>query len=273
MRALLVAALAGLCGTFPAAADATFPGRDGRLAAVYSISREVDVADQRLVTMDAHGRERRVVYRCSACGLSRLAWSPTGRRIAWSHGDALFVSLAAGGVQDRLPSAAGHDPAWRPDNGGLVYATGQPKVATVDRTQVPVAIADGQAPTWCGDGTIAFVGYDGWLMAVRPDGAGLRRLPRGAYAGAPDCSPDSRTVVFRSGRRIYVTSLRGRSVRRIPAPARADTPVWSPSGRRLAWSDGRDIWIVRADGSRRRKVTRNRHRGVWLLPSWQPLSR
>jgi hypothetical protein len=96
-------------------------------------------------------------------------------------------------------------------------------------------------------------------------------LPRGLYASAPDCSPHGRAVLFQTGNHLYVARLTGGRVHRIPAPVRADTPVWSPSGRRIAWSDGDDIWIARRDGMHARKVTRNRHRGGYLLPSWQPL--
>jgi TolB protein len=144
-------------------------------------------------------------------------------------------------------------------------------VATVDRSGVPVDLADGGAPSWCRGGTIAFVGYDAWLMRVQPDGSGLERVSRGAYAGPPDCSPDGRSVIFRTARGIYVSRLRGQNVRRVRLPLDADEPVWSPSGRRIAWSDGHDVWISRDDGGHRRKVTRGAHVGDYVSPSWQPL--
>jgi Tol biopolymer transport system component len=276
-RIAMVLALGAMLA-FPAVALGTFPGRDGRLAAVYSVSRvepcgshECEATRQRIVTMSARGRGKRVIYRCDSCGLSRLAWSPTGRRIAWSNGQRLFVALAAGGPQGAVRGIQGREPAWRPDNGGLVFSMGG-KIATVDSTGVPTNVADGHGASWCPDGRIVFVAYDSWVMTVRPDGTGLRRVPRSVSAGRPDCSPDSRHVLFRTGNHLYVAPLyAGATVRRVAAPPQADSPVWSPSGRRIAWSDGHDIWIARRDGRHRRKVTRNRHRGAWLAPSWQPL--
>src|SRR3954447_7464665 len=266
---------------FPAAAPATFSGRDGRLAAVYTVwsedicgpidSHTCEQAHERLMTMGTNGERKQLVDRCVNCRLSRLAWSPTLRRIAWSRGDsALFIAMAPGARPARIPYAQGHDPTWRPDGSGLAFSTPAGKVATVDRSGTPVNVADGSRPAWCRGDTIAFVAYDDWLMSVWPDGTRLGRLPRGAYSGPPDCSPDGRHVLFQTRNHIYVTPLAGGPARRIPGPARAETPVWSPSGRRIAWSDGHDIWIARANGTHARKVTRNRHRGVWQLPSWGP---
>jgi TolB protein len=220
--------------------------------------------------MSARGSGQRVVDHCRNCGLSRLAWSPTGRRIAWSRGSGLFVSLAAGGPQDRMPGVDGMSPTWRPDNSGLAFSMGG-KIATLDRRQQPDPIADGHDPSWCRGDRIAFVGYDHWLMTSRPDGSDQRRVTHGVYAEAPDCSPDGRRLLFGNGKGVYVSRVDGSSSRRVLAPARAMTPVWSPSGRRIAWSDGHDIWIARADASHARKVTRNSHYGAYLAPSWQPL--
>jgi hypothetical protein len=280
MRIAIAAALALLLA-LPAAASATFPGRDGRLAAVYRVwtedicgpvdSHTCEHAHDRLLTMGARGHGKRVVDRCEDCLMSRLAWSPTGRRIAWSKGTRLFLSLAAGGLQDSVPGVQGFGPTWRPDNSGLAFSTPAGKVATVAASGVPMNVVDGGEPVWCRDGTIVFAGYDHRLMAVRPDGTGLRRVAREGFVGAPDCSPAGRKVIFRSADRIYVASLRGGAVHRVHAPASATDPVWSPSGRRIAWSDGHDIWIARPDGTRARKATRNRHRGQYLFPSWQPL--
>jgi Tol biopolymer transport system component len=279
-RIALMAALAALC-LFPEASLATFSGRDGRLGAVYAVSREAtcgphtcDLVGEHLFTMTTLGRDRRLVDDCENCGISRLAWSPTGRRIAWSRAaGSIFLSLAAGGPVTQVPGIEGSGPVWRQDNSGLAFTTAG-KVAIMDSSEAVVKLADGSNPTWCRGGTIAFVAYDHWLMSMRPDGTRLRRLPRSLGAGAPDCSPDGRSVLFQTGHHLYVAPVDGGgAAHRIPAPARADTPVWSPSGRRIAWSDGRDIWIARRDGSHARKVTRSRHRGAWLLPSWQPLPR
>jgi Tol biopolymer transport system component len=53
------------------------------------------------------------------------------------------------------------------------------------------------------------------------------------------------------------------------------SPSWSPDGRRLAYrvnpprSDSGDIWVMRADGSRKRNLTRTPRVAEWS-PAWSP---
>lgn len=50
----------------------------------------------------------------------------------------------------------------------------------------------------------------------------------------------------------------------------ANDPEWSPDGRRLAFAGRGGIWVASADGSGRRRVTREPRRGLDDEPSWGP---
>jgi hypothetical protein len=50
----------------------------------------------------------------------------------------------------------------------------------------------------------------------------------------------------------------------------ASDPEWSPDGRQIAYTGRGGIWVCRADGSGRRRVTREPRRGLDDSPSWSP---
>src|SRR4051794_29416849 len=128
---------------FAQPALATFSGRDGRIAAVHTVWREdicgpfdshtCENAHQRLVTMTATGRGKRVVDRCVNCAMSRLAWSPSGLRMAWSRGARVIPADVAGAA-----------PAWGPTGSSLVFTTGG-KIATLDAGGSQRKVADGHS--------------------------------------------------------------------------------------------------------------------------------
>ena len=144
------------------------------------------------------GVERRNVYvvRPDGTGLRRLtsgwnvgpAWSPDGRRIAWTCGDDVCVMTADGKRKRRVTS--GDDPGWAPDGKRLVFEGGGPSggaaLFTIRIGRAPVPLTDEAAggdtsPDWSPDGKwIAFQRDTGRkttdLFLIRPDGSGLRRL-------------------------------------------------------------------------------------------------
>jgi Tol biopolymer transport system component len=122
------------------------------------------------------------------------------------------------------------------------------------------------------------------VMAVEPDGSGLRRLTRDAgNNGFPAFSPDGKRLVFRSGRggskNLYLMNSDGSGLRQLTRGDWTDTMCdWSPTGELIAFASDRDgdfdIWLIKPDGSGLHKLIgsggRNNHPhfapdGRWLV--------
>jgi serine/threonine-protein kinase len=187
------------------------------------------------------------------------AWSPDGRRIAFSRMDGggvdIFVMKADGTEPTRLTNqtAAGlmaHSPTWSPDGKRIAFQT--------------------------------FLRPDVYVINV--DGTGLTNLTNQPRADAsPDWSPDGRKIAFtsnRDGRQdIYVMNADGTDPVRLTLNAKADTtprwnprPDWSPDGRKIAFASDRDgdpeIYVMNADGTEVTRLTFNP--GEDASPSWSP---
>ena len=122
------------------------------------------------------------------------------------------------------------------------------------------------------------------LMAVRPDGSGLRQLTQQAgNNGFPAFSPDGKQLVFRSGRggskNLYLMNSDGTNLTQLTKGTWTDTMCdWSPTGEWIAFASDRDgdfdIWLIKPDGSGLRKLIggggRNNHPhfspdGQWVV--------
>jgi len=217
------------------AADASFPGRNGRLVFVSDRAASPGQAerDGDLYTIGADGR-----------GLKTLTadrifewtpkWAPRGKRLVFSR----FV--AAANVY------ALH--VVRADGSGL------------KKTTSPRGMND-ISPSWSPSGRrIAFVrapaNSKGWACArvhvVNADGTGLTRVtPECNQYGELAWSPDGRHFAFRrSGSELYVMDADGSDTQRLLAwiPL-VNGFAWSPDGRRIAFTraDLPGIWAVNAD--------------------------
>jgi Tol biopolymer transport system component len=186
-----------------------------------------------------------------------LAWSPDGRRLAFSaRRDSAWhiwiADLTSGRVR-QLTRGVTNDEwvSWSPDGRHLAYASSagrQPAdiyVVATDGPDPPVRLTTSHGdrnsqPAWSPDGrTIAYVSKDGGphqqIRVMRADGS------------APQ----------------VLTHLDGD----------AESPVWSRDGTRLVFyvdsGNSRDqVWTIRADGTGLSAVTHNAANNIY--PSWAP---
>lgn len=186
------------------------------------------------------------------------AWSPNGRRIAFS----------------RSPVAVRYTGIWLMNAGG-----GGERQLTHNRYGDYCA-------RWSPDGRrIAFYRYhdrsnsrDLWLM--RSDGKNQHRLLSGASCAA--WSPDGSQLAIsrQTGQKVttcgclvtdlYLGDTNG--ARRHLLVRNGGSPTWSPDGTRIAfarWQGGRThLWLINADGTGLRQLTRGSNSQA--APAWRP---
>jgi len=222
---------------------------------------------------DGSGR-RRVTFgprQANAAGNAMPAWSPDGMRIAYSAHrgtglggakSALFSVRADGGGMRRLTRWFAESylgtPAWSPDGSVITFSRHTGSWQTIE-----------------------------WIPAA---GGSSRRLGSGPRRdSSPAWSPDGRSLAFTrlgdAGRitgEIWVMRSDGTDARRIAEDG--GMASWSPDGKRIAFSSARDrfgktyyddrtdpntdVYVMNADGSRQRRLTRNRANDG--TPTWSP---
>jgi Tol biopolymer transport system component len=242
------------------------------------------------------------------------AWSRDGTQIAFVRYPAdlrerycpLFVMNSDGTGLRRVGevktdcSRAG----WGPGDRQLVFGGAPPGgnnatlwVVNVDGSGLRLLLRgrganpEGAHPSWSPDGrSIVFgwtAGHVNGLLAIRPDGSGLRALvkPRPKHFDRftqPMWSRGGKRLVFvhvdfdgrRPTRKIVTASARGRhlhTLARLPLnPSETGVPSWSPSGSLIAFSGACArqgcVWTIPSRGGKRQVLMR----GLFVQATWGP---
>jgi TolB protein len=233
-----------------------------------------------------------------ALGISDLAWSPDGARIAFSRyvgiggppgkvNLEIYAANADGSGQVRLTRSAepnDSNPAWSPDGTRIAFTRGD---LAGEGSDVYVMDADGTnvqrltdhpatdaRPAWSSDGTrILFASRRESeveeLFVMNSDGSDVTPLDE---TGIP--------VVFAADRGkpclvrgecgnydIYAANLDGEGVRSLTNDRSQDSePVLSPDGSRIVFSSDFDIYIMTAAGTDRTNLTKSE--AIDSEPTW-----
>jgi TolB protein len=228
-----------------------------------------------------------------------FAWSPDGRRIAFSaiqagdHDPELFVMNAAGGGVRRLTDnhLPDYQPSWSPDGRWIAFTSIRTGLSQIYRMRadgsaqrrLTKAFGNCDSPAWSPRrNLIAFhcAMASEKVSVMRPDGTHIRVLARrsSTIETKPAWSPDGRVIAFGRGMPgpswrglgIWTIKPNGRGLRRVVA--HGGDPAFSPDGRWVAFAWSRDgnqeLYKVRADGRGMVQLTQT-YGIAEAAPRWQ----
>ncbi|HEX2240304.1 MAG TPA: hypothetical protein VHJ82_04090 [Actinomycetota bacterium] len=280
-----------VAGAIAQPAAGSFPGgRNGKIAI-----EDLGTAYGVVATVNPDGTAlRRFCVPAQGCAQEfGPAWSPNGRRLAFSSDAAgfehrIWSARVDGSERRRLTTLVGQDPAWSPDGSEIVFGVD----AFGFQTDLYIVRADGtnlrrltatravneSQPDWSPEGSrIAFrsEASDGeprrrGVELINADGTGRVELAHAGYEGAPPSwSPDGTQIAFEKEGRIAIARVDGTAVRRLVA-ADSNVLAWSPDGTKIAFSKGeRGIAVVDVNTG---VVTPVFQGGRPAADSWQPVN-
>jgi Tol biopolymer transport system component len=220
------------------------------------------------------------------------AWSPDGRKIAFSSGRDgtahLFVMDTDGTGTRRLTDTDQGDemPSWSADGKRIVFsregAIFEIPAAGGTGHRVGHGTGNAQNPVFSPDGRRIAYDYrkpgftNREIYVMNADGTGIRPVTNLRYvSGIPAWSPDGKTLAFQSNLRgkrfqIYTIGVDGRGLRQItqaPANTYAIQPAWTPDGKAVGYSRDGAIWT--SENGTETQLTSGKN--VDSKPAWRPL--
>jgi Tol biopolymer transport system component len=244
-----VLAVVGLAIALAVPAEATFPGKNGRIAFILGPD---------VYTMNPDGSDIKQLTNLGPDGGAFWeSWSPDGKQIVFNEYrppdflGQLWLMNADGSHQHLLLAEADFNderPSFTPDGSSVIF------------NRCRLDIETGEYST-CSLYQIGLNGTD--LRAVTDFELGTKDL-------SPQFSPDNGPLAFTSIGRggiiaaIYLTTADGSGPSQItPAPLSGRQPDWSPNGKAIAFAthccnpQNEEIWVANIEGNGLRRLTNN----------------
>jgi hemolysin type calcium-binding protein/WD40 repeat protein len=272
------AAVAGiaLLLALPAAAQATFPGANGKIG--FSRCEDPACNSLHIWSMNPDGSGQAQVTSFSA-GDEDSAYSANGARITFEYcpasgGCGIAVANADGsgqvGLTDPGPGNFDDYPAFFPDGSKIVFAGFDGRIQVIPAaggTPAPLSAGpNDSAPDVSPDGTKIVFGGNGQITVMGADGSNPTAIttpPAGGFDESPSFAPDGSKVVFQRRNSdgtstIAVVPVGGGTVtplHTIPSTGSGGEPVFSPDGTKIAFEEcdssgcNTAIQVMNADGS------------------------
>lgn len=270
----MLAATAVVLGASTVPAEATLPGRNGKIAFVTGIPDAQDFDyEYEIFVADPDGSDvTQLTFKEGEQPTDNYdpRWSPDGTGIAYwglHHGTFdIFTMNADGGGKRQLTNGSetgqwSRDPAWSPDGDRLIYSS---FAAGGGPQSVYIIDADGGAPRrlftlsqfqfisrfeWSRHGrtvvsTLSSSGFGSDIVGIDPIIGEMTNLTASnPYSDAdPSWSPDGRRILFMrqpevgTGAEIHVMNRDGSDIRQLTDKGSEEfDPDWSPDGRLIAF--------------------------------------
>lgn len=246
-------------------AQATFPGKNGRIA--FTMAGDV-------YTMNSDGADVKQLTTFAAGGNTVYlpSWSPDGRQIAFgllppnSTIEQLWIMNSDGSNQHPVlndPSFSESQPSFSPDGTQIAFTRCLANCA---------------------------------IYTVRTDGTGLRAITHfdpntDVFDFMAEYSPDGRTIAFSNAARggviagVYLVNVDGSNIRLLTPPVIGGWSAnWSPDGASIGFASqlvqgvlDEDLFTIKPDGTGEQQLTNNNRRWNGYLtghhdsrPSWSP---
>lgn len=279
-------------------AQATFPGKDGRIA-FSQISDDPDGSGfcNSIWSAAANGSgSKRLTGGCSFD--DEPSWSADGKRIAFAQDERIYTMSRRGDDFERVTKGKrfggkkffDHNPSWSPDGKRIVFwrgATRGPRILSVkpngsDLTEI-IGFASsgvhGIDPVYSPDGEfIAFAGIDAdnreAIYLIRPDGSDLRAVTvPGKDVQEPDWAPNGERIVFAGqagGFELFSVRPDGTGLDKLTNKSgNPFSPVYSPDGSRIAFSNSGELSTIPAGGGKPKTILKKTTKFGDVNPSWQ----
>jgi hypothetical protein len=262
LRRPAMLAIAGLILTTLSLGSATaFAGANGRIAFASDRDGDFDV-----YTMTGDGGSV-VQLTNDPAAETQPAWAPSGQRLTFVRGGAIWRVDADGGNATQLTAGPGDDePAWSQNGNEILFTRGGDiwKMDADGNNEASFIDAGGteSAPAFSPLGTRIAFSSGGEIFTAAADGSGADNISDspGTVDTEPSWAPGADKIAFIRDGDVYTMNADGTAQARMTTSGDAEShPSWSPNGSQIAFAvtagGNDDIYVIPAGGGSTTRLT------------------